>query len=237
MNDRVKILVIEDEEHIAEGLKLNLSLQGHDVQIAANGVLGLKAWREWGPDLIVLDIMMPELDGFGVLKEIRPYDERLPILILSARSEVQAKIKALERGVDDYLEKPFDLDEFLLRVKRLLKKREWIKENEASEHHLKEFSFGPNHIDFIQGLAQTREGEVKLTVQELKLLKLFFLSPNTPLNRHDLLKKAWGYDHKVNTRTLDNFMVRFRKYFEEDPKHPEHFQSVRGVGYVFKLED
>jgi DNA-binding response OmpR family regulator len=229
-----RILVVEDERHIAEGLRLNLVLAGYEVQVAENGELGLIAWKEWKPDLMVLDLMMPVIDGFEVLKQVREHDERIPILILSARSEVADKVRSLKIGGDDHLAKPFDLDEFLLRVDRLLKRASWTGPNEvAPELDISEFSFGPNHIDFVRSKATTPTGEVELTVQEVRLLLLFIQNRGVPLSRKKLLQAGWGYSEETSTRTVDNFMVRLRRYFEQDPKNPRYFKGVRSVGYVF----
>lgn len=246
---KTKILIVEDESHLAQGLKLHLELAGHEVIWAQDGVQGIELWQKMAPDLVILDIMMPKKDGFQVLEEIRQLDDKLPILILSARSAINDKIKALKKGVDDYLAKPFDSQELLLRVERLLVKRGWFDQSgelEVDEDvdeqeikmktQLKKFSFGDNHLDFTLGTAKTSQGlVVQLTDQELKLLKLFASYPNRPLSRKDLLKVAWGYAEDVETRTLDNFIVRFRKYFEPDAKKPTYFQSVRSVGYVLKI--
>jgi two-component system alkaline phosphatase synthesis response regulator PhoP len=246
---KTKILIIEDEAHLAQGLKLHLELASHQVIWARDGVEGVDQWREHNPDLVILDLMMPRKDGLQVLEEIRAVDDKLPILILSARSAIQDRIKALKKGVDDYLAKPFDSQELLLRVDRLLLKRGWLEqsgeinleEEEADteirlNEKLKKFSFGDNVIDFTMGTAKTALGlVVALTDQELKLLRLFASYPNRPLSRKDLLKVAWGYAQDMETRTLDNFIVRFRKYFEPDAKRPKYFQSVRSVGYVLKI--
>lgn len=239
-NDKSKILVVEDELHIAEGIKLNLELAGHSVELAENGLVGIEKWKSFNPELIVLDIMMPELDGHKVLTEIRKIDKQLPILILSAKNESVDKVKAFKSGVDDYLGKPFSLDEFLLRIERLLTRSQWNRDNETSAISkstiFQEIKFGQNEINLVELKAKTKDGEILLTDQEAKILKLFFEHPNTPLKRNELLEAGWGYTQEVNTRTLDNFMVRFRKYFEENPKEPKFFQSIRGVGYVWSPE-
>lgn len=234
-----KILIAEDEKHIAEGLKLNLSLQGYEVMHAENGITALQRWREWGPDLVLLDIMMPGLDGMSVLEEIRKDDQRLPILILSAKDETRDKVKALSKGVDDYLAKPFDLDELLLRVDRLLIRSNW---NEVVDGPIQEvgtfegdsYSFSNTVINFIKLQATTSGKTVQLTEQEVKLLQVFISNKGIPLSRKELLESAWGYDGETSTRTVDNFIVRFRKYFEEDPKNPVIFKSLRSVGYIFE---
>jgi DNA-binding response OmpR family regulator len=233
-----RILIIEDDLHIAEGLKLNLSLQGHEVVIAADGVSGLQTWKTWQPHLIVLDIMLPGIDGFSVLQSIRLEDERLPILILSALGSSEDRIKGLSYGVDDYLAKPFDLEEFLLRVERLLTRQAWSSKGgdplDDDLHVLpQEYHFGHNHIDFITASAECPRGKISLTEQEIKLLKLFIANRGKPLSRKQLLEIGWGYTGVTTTRTVDNFIVRLRKYFEDDPQHPVYFRSLRSVGYVF----
>ena len=233
-----RILVVEDEEHIAEGIELNLLLQGYDVMIAYDGVSALQKWREWQPDLIVLDIMLPAIDGLSVLQNIRLEDERIPILILSAMSESEDIVKGLSFGVDDYLPKPFNLEEFLLRVKRLLKRASWTpKEGHFNNTVLSSvpqiYTFGGNRIDFETSTANCRHGEIRLTEQEVKLLKLFIARRGKALSRRAILEIGWGYTGGMTTRTVDNFIVRFRKYFEKDPKKPVYFKSIRSVGYMF----
>lgn len=227
------ILVCEDEHHIAEGIKVNLELSGHKVFIAKNGREGLIVWKEQQIDLIVLDIMMPEVDGHAVLEKIRKEDLNIPILILSAKNESVDKVKAFKGGVDDYLGKPFSLEELLLRIERLLYRVNNAVNNTSVEKQITEYSFGPNTIFFEKLKADTFKGEIELTEQECKILMLFFQSPERVLSRGEILEVGWGYSEEVNTRTLDNFMVRFRKYFEKDPKKPMYFSSVRGVGYTF----
>ena len=233
-----RILVIEDDKHISEGLKLNLALQGYDVMIADDGVAGIQKWKAWHPDLIVLDIMLPGIDGLSVLRNIRLEDERLPILILSAKGASDYKVKGLTYGVDDYLTKPFNLEEFLLRIERLLTRVSWYDQNGARNNAdtaplVDHYAFGRNHIAFDTRTAHTRGGEIKLTEQEVKLLRLFIANRGKPLARKTLLEVGWGYTSKTTTRTVDNFIVRFRKYFEDNPKKPVFFRSIRSVGYIF----
>jgi DNA-binding response OmpR family regulator len=233
-----RILVIEDERHIAEGLQLNLSLQGYIVRLAFNGVSGLQEWKEWQPDLVVLDIMLPGIDGLSILQSIRLENEMVPILILSAKTEIDFKVKGLSYGVDDYLTKPFSLEEFLLRVERLLKRASWQGNsqpviNTGTENDQASYSFGDNHIDFKTMTAACSGGTINLTEQEVKLLKLFIVNQGIPLSRQQILQIGWGYSKRISTRTVDNFIVRFRKYFEKIPKRPVHFKSIRSIGYVF----
>lgn len=233
-----RILIIEDEMHIAEGLKVNLSLEGYSVAIASDGPSGFQQWKKWQPDLIVLDIMLPGMNGLSVLQSIRLEDEQIPILILSAKGTPDDKVTGFSLGVDDYLSKPFHLDEFLMRIKRLLTRKLWTRKNHGQpvgsiEQKGQDYRFGNNRINFITGIAYCRQGEIKLTEQELKLLKLFIINRAKPLSRRKLLEIGWGYTGKMTTRTVDNFIVRFRKYFEDNPKKPVFFKSRRSIGYVF----
>lgn len=237
--EKKRILIIEDDKHIAEGLQLNLSLQGFDTTIAADGAAGLRLWKSWSPHLVVLDIMLPVIDGLNVLRNIRLEDERVPILILSAKAAPDDKIKGLSFGVDDYLVKPFNLEEFLLRVKRLLTRASWQQTDPSGRSPAplstigSTYVFGNNRIDFTTATAHGKSGPIQLTEQELKLLKLFIANKGKTLSRRKLLEIGWGYSGKTTTRTLDNFIVRLRKYFEDNPKKPVYFKSHRSVGYIF----
>lgn len=248
-NTAKKILIIDDEKHIAEALKLNLRMQGHDVLHAINGLEGLRFYSEYAPQLVIVDLMMPEIDGFGVITEIRKRDAKIPILVISAKDQVKEKIKCLSLGVDDYLSKPFDLDEFLLRVDRLLTRMEWnnsstgeINKDEIKSDSLGDtYDFGDHTVDFKNLKAfcfkTSNNQSFDLTLQEIKILKVFFAHPSRPMTREEILEDAVGYQPGVSTRTLDNFIVRFRKYFETDPKDPKFFKSVRSVGYLFDRQD
>ncbi len=247
-NTAKKILIIDDEKHIAEAIKLNLRMLGHDVLHAINGLEGLKFYSEYNPQLVIVDLMMPEIDGFGVITEIRKRDAKIPILVISAKEQVKEKIKCLSLGVDDYLSKPFDLDEFLLRVDRLLTRMEWNSSTPADKHKIEvkevealgeSFDFGDHTVDFknLKAFCFKTSNPLTndLTLQEIKILKVFFAHPNLPMTREEILETAVGYQPGVSTRTLDNFIVRFRKYFETDPKDPKFFKSVRSVGYLFDI--
>lgn len=240
MSDQKRILIVEDDAHIAEGIKLNLTLQGYETRIAADGLAALDDWKKWNPDLIVLDLMLPEIDGVSVLRSIRLADERLPILILSAKGSSVDKIECFHYGVDDYLQKPFNLDEFLLRIERLMMRSNWSSQADKDETRLDgpllsegHYTFGKNKIDFNTSEAFCKQGKINLTEQETKLLKLFIVNKGKPLSRAKLLEIGWGYTRRTETRTVDNFIVRLRKYFEDDPKKPQYFVSLRSVGYVF----
>ena len=230
-----KILIVEDESHIAEGVAFNLRKEGFKVKIAVNGVEALDFWKSYKPDLLILDLMLPLVDGFGVLEQIRKVNQKIPILILSARNQAADKLRGFKEGVDDYLTKPFELEEFLARVQRLLLRSSWNNEGEEGfEDNIGDsYSFGPHVINFKEYLAITPTKTFQLTEQEIKLLKLFFMNPQKALSREDLLNAGWGYKGQMETRTVDNFIVRLRKYFEEDNKKPRYFKSVRGKGYMF----
>ena len=228
-----RILIIEDETHIAEGIKLNLMLQGYDVNLAADGLSGLNKYKVWGPDLVILDIMLPGMDGLSVLKKIRENDERVPVLILSAKNASDDIVQGLAFGVDDYMTKPFNLEEFILRVERLILRGTWSQEEKETELLREKYIFGNNKIYFKTLTAVCGDKEIHLTELELKLLKLFISNRGEVLSRAEILENVWGYARNTTTRTVDNFIVRFRKYFEPNPKEPTYFKSLRSVGYVF----
>ncbi|OHE21950.1 MAG: DNA-binding response regulator [Syntrophobacterales bacterium RBG_19FT_COMBO_59_10] len=232
-----RVLVIEDDRHIAEGLQLNLTLQGCEAAIAGSGTSGLQMWKEWNPDLIVLDIMLPGLDGLSVLRHIRLEDERIPVLILSAKGAPDDRVRGFSCGVDDYLAKPFNLEEFLLRIERLLTRSAWGGRSAAGkpedQAERKRYTFAGNTIDFETMTAACRPGVIHLTDQEARLLKLFIANRGKPLSRKVLLEVGWGYSGVTTTRTVDNFIVRLRRYFEDDPQNPVFFRSLRSVGYLF----
>lgn len=236
MNDSsFRILIIEDEKHIAEGLKLNFELQGYSVEHAENGIIALELYEKnpnW--DLVLVDLMLPGIDGQTIIRRLRIHDEKLPIMVVSAKDQSIDKVKCLELGVDDYLTKPFVLDELMLRVNRLLQRNIWSQQTDekGQEERPTKYQFGENTVDFIQTIAKTNGGDLSLTVQELKILKIFFDTPGVPITRDELLDKGWGISN-VNSRTVDNFVVRLRKYFEQDPSNPIYFTSIRGVGYRF----
>lgn len=236
LKEAKRVLIVEDDQHIAEGLHLNLKIKGYQVQIAPDGLSGLQLWKEWRPHLIVLDVMLPGIDGLSVLRNIRLEDQRLPILILSAKGDIEDKIEGLAHGVDDYLTKPFNLDEFLLRVDRLLLRSDWSHSNAPINEDVPEnYTFGGNTIDFVRATARCTNGNtVHLTEQEIKLLKLFIANSGKPLSRSKLLEIGWSYSGRTSSRTVDNFVVRMRKYFEKNPKKPEYFKSIRSVGYLFE---
>ena len=227
------ILLVEDEEHLQEALKLNLELEGYNVSVEGDGVAALKAVQNEHFDLIILDVMLPELDGISVCESIRLQSNEIPILILSARNNSADRVLGLKKGADDYLTKPFNLEELLLRVNKLIHKSQRISEKpEVSD----EFKFGGNTISFKALQGTNMKGEpITLTKKEAMLLKLLIEHKNEVVPREKILHAVWGYNVYPTTRTIDNFILSFRKYFEEDSRNPRFFHSVRGIGYKFTL--
>jgi two-component system alkaline phosphatase synthesis response regulator PhoP len=225
-----RILLVEDEDHIRENLKLNLELENYEVVAVPDGNKAVKAFKEQRFNLVILDVMLPEMDGFDVCEQIRLEDMDTPILFLTAKDTSQDKIKGLKTGGDDYMTKPFNLEELLLRVKVLLKRS---SKTLTATNEFSEYTFGTNKINFITYDAKGIHGDVKLTSKELKLLKLLIDRKNEVVSRQHILQTVWGYDVFPSTRTIDNFILAFRKYFEQDPKNPKFFHSIRGVGYKF----
>ena len=223
-----RILLVEDEQSIRDTVKLNLELEGYEVVTASTGKKALKAIKEQHFDLIILDIMLPEVDGYQIAEQTRLTNTRVPIIMLTAKSEGADRIHGLKKGADDYLTKPFQLEELLLRVEKLLTRTK-IEAGEAVDT----VEFGRNRVDFQTYEAETPRGVINLTKKEAMLLKLLVDRNNEVVSRQQILQSVWGYDVYPSTRTIDNFILSFRKYFEEDPKDPKFFQSIRGVGYKF----
>ncbi len=224
-----RILLVEDELHLARGICFNLEQEGFAISHFGTGEAALEALRVEKCDLIILDVMLPGMDGFQICQAIRALDSRIPILMLTARSEDADRIQGLESGADDYLTKPFNLPEFLLRVRGMLRRSSWYRPDPVEEG----YCFGPNEVYLLSYRARTALGEIDLTEFEVRVLSFFFEHENEAVTRSQLLETVWGYAADTETRTLDNFMVRIRKYFEPDPAHPVFFQTIRGVGYRF----
>lgn len=225
-----RVLLAEDERSLREGIKLNLELDGYEVEEASNGAEALKKFEGQRFNLVILDVMMPEINGFEVCEKIRLTDSDTPILFLTAKDTGKDKINGLKLGADDYLTKPFELEELMLRSKVLVKHS--VK-GSFEESKLADYEFGENKVNFNTYEAETTEGKINLTKKETQLLKLLIDRKNQVVSRQQILQYVWGYDVFPSTRTIDNFILSFRKYFESDPKHPSFFHSVRGVGYKF----
>jgi two-component system, OmpR family, alkaline phosphatase synthesis response regulator PhoP len=228
---KLSILLVEDEENLQEALKLNLELEDYEVTGVYDGVEALNAVQNEYFDLIILDVMLPELDGISVCESIRLQNNEIPILILSAKNSSADRVLGLKKGADDYLTKPFNLEELLLRVNKLINKSKRIADKQVI---VDEYVFGKNRVNFKALQSTNREGrEIALTKKEAMLLKLLIENKNEVVTREKILQAVWGYNVYPTTRTIDNFILSFRKYFEEDSRNPKYFHSVRGIGYKF----
>jgi two-component system alkaline phosphatase synthesis response regulator PhoP len=228
---KTSILLVEDEENLHEALKLNLELEGYEVTSAYDGAVALKTVQSEYFDLIILDVMLPEVDGISVTETIRLTNNEVPILILSAKNTSADRVLGLKKGADDYLTKPFNLEELLLRVNKLINKNKKLQDKTTLGDT---YSFGGNTIDFKAQEAIKNSGEkIELSKKETMLLKLLIENKNEVVPREKILQSVWGYNVYPTTRTIDNFILNFRKYFEEDSRNPKYFHSVRGVGYKY----
>ncbi len=228
---KLSILLVEDEENLQEALRLNFEIEGYEVTSAYDGAAALKAVRDEYFDLIILDVMLPEIDGINVCENIRLSNTEIPILMLSAKNSSADRVLGLKKGADDYLTKPFDLEELLLRVNKLINKSQRIS---AKSQTADEYSFGQSKIKFKALECTTIDGEtIALTKKEAMLLKLLIENKNEVVTREKILQAVWGYNVYPTTRTIDNFILNFRKYFEKDSRNPKFFHSVRGLGYKF----
>jgi len=223
-----KILIIEDEKNLATSLRIIFEAEGFDIKVCETGTEGLQHLKNY--DLLILDLMLPDMNGLEILKLIRKTDQKYPIIIVSSKSEEEDLILGLSSGADDYLTKPFLVRELVLKIKRIFE-RKALYENVVKD--IKQVNIAEFKIDFDKLIAETSEGEIKLTSQEASLLLFLTQNKNRIISRQELLEKVWGSSSEIETRTIDNFIVRFRKYFEKDSKHPTHFITKRGVGYSF----
>jgi two-component system alkaline phosphatase synthesis response regulator PhoP len=224
------ILLVEDEKNLLSTIKLNLELEGYEVIAFMNAEDARFKFKSMAFSLIILDVTLPGMNGYELCENIRKTDKKTPILFLTSRSSAEDRISGLKLGADDYLGKPFHLEELLLRVKSLLKRS--LSENEINGQE--EYHLGNCIINFKTYEVHTKDGEKKeLSKREIDLLKLLIERKNEVIPRELILKEIWGYDNIPSTRTIDNHIVTFRKYFENDPKTPLHFHSIRGVGYKF----
>jgi two-component system alkaline phosphatase synthesis response regulator PhoP len=228
MQRQVHILLVEDEENLANTMVLNLRLENYEVSLARRGEEALSLFRKHRDTLglVLLDVMLPDVNGFELCKEFKRLQPDLPVIFLTAKNQTSDKIGGLKLGADDYMTKPFDLEELLLRISNLLKRTQ--KDNEPV------FRFGPCSINFqtyeivdIKGEQQT------LSKREIGLLELLTTQSNKVISRDEIIDKLWNVNENASSRTIDNYILNFRKYFEENPKQPQHFHSIRGVGYKF----
>ena len=226
-----RILLVEDEESIREAVKLNLELENFEVVCTGSGREALQIIQDQRFDLLILDVMLPEVSGFELCEQVRLTDREVPILFLTAKDGAMDRVAGLKLGADDYLTKPFVLEELLLRVHNLVRRT-----HKGLESATDVIRFGGNHINFTTFEATGQQGRFTLTKKEAMLLKLLIDRKNVVISRQHILSAVWGYDVYPSTRTIDNFILAFRKYFEEDPAHPKYFLSIRGIGYKFVSE-
>ena len=223
-----RILLVEDELNIARPLQFNLEQEGYKVHSTPSGKEALALYGRESFDLIILDLMLEEMDGYEVARQVRQKDQRLPIIMLTAKSTVEDRIHGLELGADDYIIKPFHLRELLLRVERMLERSNWYTEKPPQN-----VSVAGYKVDIEKLSGSGPRGSLQLTALEANLLETLISKPNHVFSRGELLEKVWGYHSDVETRTVDNFIVRLRKHFEEEPDRPKHFISLRGKGYMY----
>ena len=228
---KLSILLVEDEINLHEALKLNLQLEGYEVSSAYDGVKALNMIQQEYFDLVILDVMLPGTDGISIAETMRIQNNDAPILMLSAKNTSTDRVLGLKKGADDYLTKPFNLEELLLRVHKLIEKNKKLQHKNSSGET---YVFGKNKIDFKAQEAVNKKGQViQLSKKETMLLKLLIENKNEVVPREKILQTVWGYNVYPTTRTIDNFILSFRKYFETDSKNPKYFHSVRGVGYKY----
>jgi len=222
------ILIVEDEQHLADALSHNLQFEGYATTLAFDGEEGLRLAQTIQFDLVILDIMMPKLDGLEVCRRLRSTGNRVPILFLTAKSTDADRLLGLKLGADDYLAKPFLLEELMLRVQGIFRRQDWYA---TSPDQQEVFRLGDSEVNFRTYEAVAKGRTVALTEKECMLIKLLVERRNQVVSREEILERVWGYRFSTSSRTIDNFIVRLRRYFEDDPKRPVFIQSVRGVGY------
>ena len=224
----MRILLVEDEENIRKVVKLNLEMDDYEVVTTDNGKDAMKYFQEQHFDLIILDIMLPEISGLQICEQIRLTDTETPIIFLTAKDSPPDRVAGLKKGADDYLAKPFNLEELQLRIQKLIN-----RSSKTPKLDTEYYEFGDNKVNFSTHEAEGVSGDLMLTKKEAMLLKLLIERKNEVVSRQQILQFVWGYDVYPSTRTIDNFILSFRKYFESNPKDPQFFRSVRGIGYKF----
>ena len=232
----IRLLIVEDDEHLARGLCKNLEMEGFETASVGSGEAALATLDESStpPDLLVLDIMLPGIDGLEVCRRLRVGGNSIPILFLTARGSDADRVLGLRLGADDYLTKPFVIEELVLRVRGILRRSAWSQTPSQTGPVV---PIGQWKVDLSTMRASTRGGDVSLTEREVMLVRFFAENDGRVLSRGELLETVWGYTFDTATRTLDTFVHRLRKHFESDPRHPRHFHTVRGVGYRFTSEE
>ncbi|HSS22335.1 MAG TPA: response regulator transcription factor [Pyrinomonadaceae bacterium] len=242
------ILIVEDEQHLADGLRFNLEAEGYTVETVPDGesAVALCLDEQHGFDVVVLDVMLPGKDGFEIAAELRAAGQFVPVLMLTARGRPDDVLRGFESGADDYLPKPFDLSVLLARLNALLRRRQWfhhearqaatdtvVAKDGRTEEGPAEFAFNDRVIDFANLELRTKKETIRLTLMEAQLLRYLVKHEGNVVSRKSILENVWGLNEDTDTRAIDNFVVRLRKYIEDDPTTPKHLLTVRGVGYRF----
>jgi DNA-binding response OmpR family regulator len=232
-----RVLVVEDEQHLAEGLRFNLEAEGYQVEVAETGEVALDLLGKGGNggpfDVVVLDVMLPGIDGFAVMAEMRQAGQFVPTLMLTARNHPDDVLRGFGAGADDYLTKPFDLAILIARLRGLLRRREWLRAAAAEPQPSDSFTFEDKTIRFDLLELRVRDKVFPLTLMEANLLRHLIRHEGKPVSRKKMLEEVWGLHEDTDTRAIDNFVVRLRRYIEDDPTRPTHLLTVRGVGYRF----
>jgi DNA-binding response OmpR family regulator len=232
-----RILIVEDETHLAQGLQFNLQAEGHEAAVAGDGETALEMVRGGGFDAVLLDVMLPGKNGFDVAAELRAAGNFVPVLMLTARGRAEDVVQGFAAGADDYLAKPFDLGVLLARLNALLRRMSWPHPGGTSgadaQDEPAEFAFAERRIDFDALELEAPDRKVRLTLMETDLLRYLVRNRERIVSRKELLEQVWHVRDDTDTRAIDNFIVRLRRYIEEDPSNPRHLQTVRGVGYRF----
>ena len=236
-----RLLVVEDEQHLAEGLRFNLEADGYEVDIVGSGEAALeRLMPSHAFDAIILDIMLPGIDGFSVAAQVRSHNDHVPILMLTARGRAEDVLKGFDSGADDYLPKPFDLQILLARVRGLLRRLAWARgaKPKATQEPAPSdvFAFDGKTVDFSTLEVQGRSRTYRLTQMEADLLRHLIKNAGRVVSRKQILEEVWGLHVDTDTRAIDNFIVRLRRYIEDEPTHPKHLLTVRGIGYRFVPE-
>lgn len=229
----MKILIVEDEQHLADGLRFNLEAEGFEAEIAADGETAVERLAAAKFDAVVLDVMMPGMNGFEVARMMRGRGDYTPILMLTARGQPEDVLQGFEAGTDDYLPKPFDLEIFLARLKGLLRRRQWLETESNSKDTVSVVTVNGRTIDFENLELRNGDELVPITLMEGKLLRYLIEHEGRAVSRKVILEEVWDLQEDTDTRAIDNFIVRLRRHLEDEPNNPKIVQTVRGIGYKF----
>jgi len=232
----MRILIVEDEQHLADGLQFNMEAEGYEAEVAPDGSIALERLEQAKFDAVVLDVMLPTVDGFEVARTMRGRADYTPILMLTARGRPEDVLQGFEAGTDDYLAKPFDLDIFLARLNSLLRRRQWMRDESKPDAAASILAINGRTIDFENLELRNGDELVHLTLMETKLLQYLIENEGRPVSRKAILEEVWHLQEDTDTRAIDNFIVRLRKHLEDEPNNPKIVQTVRGVGYRFVAE-